>query len=105
LLELIAQFPRVNPKPTASDDEDGLDVSALLSRIRARYKALCASLGVKPRLHPAPGPSPESNTVVTDEIDNYTAGQVPSDDLVQNRTSAVWSVQSVSHPPGADMSF
>ncbi|KAF8504291.1 hypothetical protein BU17DRAFT_58193 [Hysterangium stoloniferum] len=54
LLELIAQFPRVNPSPSSSESDDtALDVAGLLSKIRARYKALCSTLGVRPRLRAA----------------------------------------------------
>lgn len=48
LLELIAQFPRINPSST--DKSSDLDISQLLSRIRSRYKVLCSSLGVRPTL-------------------------------------------------------
>ena len=50
LLELIAQFPRVNP--SAADASD-LDIPKLFRQIRSRYKALCATLGVKPTLRVA----------------------------------------------------
>jgi hypothetical protein len=56
LLDLVAQFPRVNPSADASapdGDDSQVDVAALLSKIRARYKALCATLGVRPRLRAA----------------------------------------------------
>ncbi|GJJ13436.1 hypothetical protein Clacol_007690 [Clathrus columnatus] len=67
LLQLISQFPKVNPTsvlirggsdmPTDSSNlhrtpqpDSELDVSALLNNIRSRYKALCASLGVRARV-------------------------------------------------------
>ncbi|EIW87177.1 DUF1715-domain-containing protein, partial [Coniophora puteana RWD-64-598 SS2] len=57
LLALIAQFPTVNPKTaaaaTAGGDSEGLDIEKLQRQIRSRYKALCASLGVKPTLRAA----------------------------------------------------
>lgn len=56
-MELINSFPTDNPSSTStsaggSGDEASaeVDLSALLSNIRARYKLLCASLGVRPRL-------------------------------------------------------
>lgn len=52
LLDLIKQFPRVNP-PDTSD----LDIPRLFRQIRSRYKALCSTLGVKPSLRAA-GASP-----------------------------------------------
>ncbi|KAI0028807.1 hypothetical protein K488DRAFT_21200, partial [Vararia minispora EC-137] len=45
LLALIASFPRTNPHA-----DDGIDLGALLRQIRSRYKALCASVGVRPSL-------------------------------------------------------
>jgi len=51
LLALIERFPRKNPRP---DEEEGVDMSARLRLIRSRYKAMCASLGVRARLQPAP---------------------------------------------------
>ena len=57
LLDLVAQFPRTNPsaEPASAEDtgDTQLDIMALLSKIRARYKALCATLGVRPRLRAA----------------------------------------------------
>ncbi|GLB43635.1 putative essential protein Yae1, N terminal [Lyophyllum shimeji] len=45
LLEMIAQFPRVNP--SAADETD---IPKLFRQIRSRYKALCSTLGVRPTL-------------------------------------------------------
>ena len=53
LLELIAQFPRINPSATGPSD---LDIPKLFRQIRSRYKALCATLGVRPTLR-ASGPA------------------------------------------------
>lgn len=50
LIELIAQFPRVNPSTTEASE---LDIPKLFRQIRSRYKALCATLGVKPTLRGA----------------------------------------------------
>ncbi|KDR85901.1 hypothetical protein GALMADRAFT_52033 [Galerina marginata CBS 339.88] len=58
LLDLISQFPKVNPStsPTTPTDDTSsapspeVDISKLLSQIRSRYKVLCSSLGVRPRL-------------------------------------------------------
>jgi hypothetical protein len=54
LLSLIDRFPRKNLRP----DDEGVDMSAQLRLIRSRYKAMCASLGVRARLQPAPPPPP-----------------------------------------------
>jgi hypothetical protein len=48
LLELISQFPRVNP--SASEAHSDLDIPKLFRHIRSRYKALCSTLGVRPSL-------------------------------------------------------
>lgn len=63
LLKLINTFPTSNTSQTASDassnaigdgegrlSTDEVDLPALLSSIRARYRLLCTSLGVRPRL-------------------------------------------------------
>ena len=54
LLHLISQFPTENPKPSlaaeSNTDGEGTDLLKLLSQIRSRYRVLCGSLGVKPRL-------------------------------------------------------
>ena len=49
LIDLINQFPITN-SPEAGE----IDLTALVSNIRARYRLLCASLGIKPRLAAAP---------------------------------------------------
>ena len=49
LLQYISKFPCVNP-PISGDTDSSLDISKLLSQIRSRYKALCSTLGVHPRL-------------------------------------------------------
>ena len=63
LLELIAQFPRVNPSAAAGAREDTgseaeLDIPRLFRQIRSRYKLLCATLGVRPTMRAADGSSP-----------------------------------------------
>ncbi|KAI0044567.1 DUF1715-domain-containing protein [Auriscalpium vulgare] len=50
LLAQIAQFPRTNPR-----EEDGVDMAGMLRQIRSRYKALCASVGVRASLRAAGG--------------------------------------------------
>ncbi|KIJ45693.1 hypothetical protein M422DRAFT_46729 [Sphaerobolus stellatus SS14] len=97
LLDLIAQFPRVNPKPTVDVEGDGeLDVSALLSKIRARYKALCANLGIKPRLRPASA-SPLENA--TDTVMNLEGISIETSSSAAQRSTAVWRVDQ---PPGSN---
>jgi hypothetical protein len=57
LLALVGLFPTVNQTSPDSPEGDPAaeasnepDLSALLERIRARYKLTCSSLGVRPRL-------------------------------------------------------
>ena len=64
LLSLVALFPTINLSSTPDDDAPSSpsqttttsssssepDLSALLERIRARYKLTCSSLGIRPRL-------------------------------------------------------
>ncbi|KAJ8701818.1 peroxisomal copper amine oxidase, variant 2 [Pleurotus ostreatus] len=58
LLQLISQFPRVNPSLTSSSAD--VDIPKLFRQIRSRYKILCSTLGVKPSLRSADGaPSEE----------------------------------------------
>lgn len=47
LLDLTAQFPKVNPSSATSSD---LDIPRLFRQIRSRYKVLCAALGIRPTL-------------------------------------------------------
>jgi hypothetical protein len=55
LIDLINQFPTQNT-PEAGE----IDLTTLVSNIRARYRLLCASLGVKPRLATAANTSTTS---------------------------------------------
>ncbi|KJA28309.1 hypothetical protein HYPSUDRAFT_122022, partial [Hypholoma sublateritium FD-334 SS-4] len=57
ILDAIAQFPRANP--SAADPASDIDIPKLLRQIRSRYKVLCASLGVRPRLRSAEVPDPD----------------------------------------------
>ena len=55
LLGAIARFPLVNPNSllvtdATHTDTPEVDITKLLVQIRSRHKALCAILGVKPRL-------------------------------------------------------
>ena len=57
LLDLVAQYPCTNPsaEPASAEDtgDTQLDIMALLTKICARYKVLCATLGVRSCLHAA----------------------------------------------------
>jgi len=87
LLDAIAQFPRTNPSSsTASSESDHsaeIDIPGLFRQIRARYKALCATLGVRPSLRATgkdsqderSGSEAKHNTVwEVDAIGKRTAG-------------------------------
>lgn len=53
LRELISQFPTTNPTPAGGEpvpEDEGPDLAALMSQIRARYRLLCTSVGARPRL-------------------------------------------------------
>lgn len=71
LRELIGHFPTTNPtpapassadaselgpaqtgasEPAAAEDDNGPDLAALMSQIRARYRLLCTGVGARPRL-------------------------------------------------------
>ncbi|KAF7304638.1 DUF1715-domain-containing protein [Mycena kentingensis (nom. inval.)] len=64
LLDLIAQFPQVNP--SAADRDSDLDILKLSRQIQSRYRALCASLGVKPALVRASQDAATTETPPTD---------------------------------------
>jgi len=92
LLELIAQFPRVNP--SAPDAASDLDIPKLFRQIRSRYRALCATLGVRPSLRIAQG---DVNSQDQDDITALTEeGSTPS---------SVWKLDTQNQPAGRDLSF
>ncbi|KZT02001.1 DUF1715-domain-containing protein [Laetiporus sulphureus 93-53] len=92
LLELIAQFPRVNP--SASEPSE-LDIPRLFRQIRSRYKALCASLGVRSTLR-AGGTSDARGD--GDPIDNA------ENPRVEGSRRSVWPLQSAA-TSGEQLSF
>lgn len=75
LLDLIQQFPQVNPSASESSD---LDIPKLFRQIRSRYKALCSTLGVKPSLRAAETPPTRDQApdVDTDGPSRKTAAPV-----------------------------
>lgn len=72
LLNLISTFPTDNPtpipdgqpiqEPMSDQGKEDPDLAVLLERIRARYKLLCSSLGVRPRLAVASRPEDVAST-------------------------------------------
>ncbi|KAF8734426.1 GTPase activator, partial [Rhizoctonia solani] len=49
LVLLISKFPMTNP-PVSPQAESQIDIVRLYTQIRSRYKALCSTLGFRPRL-------------------------------------------------------
>jgi len=92
LLALIERFPRKNPRP----DEDGVDMAAQLRLIRSRYKAMCASFGVRSRLQPAPAVAVEDGPGLNED----TAGgqHIGADTGAMKKGRAVWTF---SGPPAS----
>lgn len=86
LLDLIAQFPRVNPSATEPSD---LDIPKLFRQIRSRYKVLCATLGAKPTMG---GPAPSQ-----DAADNI--GEIQTGDASSSSKNTVWRIDNASQPP------
>ena len=74
LLELIDQFPRVNPSAAAATaageaaaSNSEVDIPRLFRQIRSRYKVLCASLGVRPTLRAADGAPASPDRPLSDD--------------------------------------
>lgn len=87
LLDTIAQFPRANSSPSGTSSEPDpsaeIDIPRLFRQIRARYKALCAILGVRPSLRAA-GKDPE-------DPDGGESMQLDS----EAKQKTVWEVDSI----------
>lgn len=117
LLSLIDRFPRKNPRP----DDEGVDMGAQLRLIRSRYKAMCASLGVRARLQPAPlSVGSESGTVTGppgasggDEALTVAPGERDLDDAdadtekKRQRQKTIWPLAAppTTSPSVQDLSF
>ncbi|BGO98875.1 Yae1_N domain-containing protein [Rhodotorula toruloides] len=51
ILSLVSQFPTTNDSSSLSSPSNAdIDIPALLSSLRSKYRTACASLGVRPRL-------------------------------------------------------
>ncbi|RPD55275.1 DUF1715-domain-containing protein [Lentinus tigrinus ALCF2SS1-7] len=105
LLELIAQFPRVNPSAAAaasetSSTEPELDIPRLFRQIRSRYKLLCATLGVRPTLRAADGSSPSPDRPPSDDLADTEMGKAAAAGTTRAKPERkkVWTV----HDPRAD---
>jgi hypothetical protein len=99
LLDLISQFPKVNPSSTSASD---LDIPRLFRQIRSRYKVLCAALGIRPTLRANSTSSTTSPTPDENEQETLLSETSPRDDRKK-----VWP----THPSrsarqgGDDLSF
>lgn len=83
LLDLIAQFPLVNP--SASEPSE-LDIPKLFRQIRSRYKVLCATLGTKPTIRAAASQDEASD----------------SSGVPQETKNSVWQIDSPAQPSRGD---
>ena len=88
LLDTIAQFPRTNPSPPEPSSESGLsaevDIPRLFRQIRARYKVLCATLGVRPSLR----------ATETDSQEGVNGGEPTQLDF-GSKPKGVWEVDNI----------
>ena len=87
ILDLISQFPRANP--SAADTPSDLDIPKLFRQIRSRYKALCASLGVRPSLRASETGDVAANR---DEILSEEA-------VIPSKKPTVWQVSAAETEP------
>ncbi|CCA67751.1 hypothetical protein PIIN_01575 [Serendipita indica DSM 11827] len=94
LLELIRAFPMHNP---SKDHElNDFDIIGSLNRIRGRYKAVCASLGVKPRLI--------SSNLQSKAADNEAPSlpDISQEDQESTNKPRVWSFMEAAKKAGTD---
>lgn len=91
LLGLIASFPTRNPSSTSSsssssdgiestkaneeEGNEGPDLALLLERSRAKFRLLCAGLGVKARLMAAPTARSSSAPSAQEEEDSFLGAE------------------------------
>lgn len=61
---MVDSFPTANDSSSLENEQaassSDVDIPALLTSIRSKYRAACASLGVRPRMVAAPAPAEES---------------------------------------------
>ncbi|KAI0755515.1 hypothetical protein C8Q74DRAFT_1210670 [Fomes fomentarius] len=118
LLELIAQFPRVNPSAVAAasegtSSEAEVDIPRLFRQIRSRYKVLCATLGVRPTMRAADGSSPPPDRHPSqpgdDLADTEMLTQTEPARPVRAERQKVWAVHDAraDRPPlgGTELNF
>ena len=109
LLELIDQFPRVNPSAAAATaageaaaSNSEVDIPRLFRQIRSRYKVLCATLGIRPTLRAADAssPSPDRQPLHDDPKDTEMEAtpSAAATGRAKSERKKVWAV----HDPRAD---
>lgn len=75
-----------------------LDVAQLISRIRARYKAACSILGIRPR--------PASSGVVSPDSDSLNPGSTEGNVELPNKPPSVWTfTEAVKRAGQGGMAF
>jgi hypothetical protein len=82
LISLISQFPLTNPS-VASQAESQVDIVRLYTQIRSRYKALCSTVGLRPRLVSA-GVIPSDPSASGHNDDTDGAVQPPERPMTQS---------------------
>ncbi len=85
LLEMTAKFPKENP---SASEHPELDIPKLFRQIRSRYKALCATLGVRPTLRAGETALPHG------EVQDHSGPTRDPTDV--GNTQGVWPVQKAS---------
>ena len=91
LLDLIAQFPHDNRSMYDTD----IDILKLFRQIRSRYKALCATLGVRPSLRYS------ERSQDRDEVaDASVSEQEP-----RPKSGSVWKIDNASRKPVTGHAF
>ncbi|KAH9847768.1 DUF1715-domain-containing protein [Lenzites betulinus] len=91
LLDLISQFPRVNPSASGSSE---VDIPKLFRQIRSRYKLLCATLGIRPTLRAADGSSVSPDSAGAD---------LP--DAASREKKNVWAVHAADELASTELNF
>lgn len=84
LLDLISQFPRVNPG--TANTADDVDIPQLFRQIRSRYKALCSTLGVKPSMRAADG-------APTQDLDEQAPNGAIASPATASQARSVWKIE------------
>ncbi|KAF7784957.1 hypothetical protein Agabi119p4_1122 [Agaricus bisporus var. burnettii] len=94
LLDLIQEFPKTNPTTNTDKSSDNeLDVEKLFSRIRSRYRVLCSSLGIPPRLRTAAISDQNAHPTTTEDEESVVENAGESSGSSKPKPK-VWSIMS-----------